>query len=144
MIACGERTDEDRGLRLCAAIRTQSPSAAPPLTGLDGSTVSTPICGYWSGNEVINALTSDDLPAPGCPVTPNVRHRALASRTARRRSAPSGVAFSAGDHVRDGQRVAAFHVVEQPCQIVLRTAIKQALNRRTTVSGTSGFFAALC
>jgi hypothetical protein len=54
----------------CILIR--SPSSAPPVIGLDGSTATTPTRLEFVRNEVIMALARVDLPTPGGPVMPTM------------------------------------------------------------------------
>ena len=58
---------------LIAFIRIRSPSSAPPVLRLDGSTEINPIC--FSGKSIrnlrTNSSTRDDFPAPPVPVIPS-------------------------------------------------------------------------
>ena len=58
------------GSVLCSAIRTRSPSSAPPLNGLDGSTASTATRRPAARYRVTIAVVRVDLPTPGGPVMP--------------------------------------------------------------------------
>ncbi len=65
-----------------AFIRIRSPSNAPPVFLLEGSTEITPI--YLSGKSIrkrrTNSSTSEDFPAPPVPVIPKHRRFALCSQ----------------------------------------------------------------
>ena len=58
------------GSSVCVCIRIRSPSTAPPLNGLDGSTAMMPTALPSRRSSVVSRSTSVDLPAPGGPVTP--------------------------------------------------------------------------
>ena len=51
-------------------MRTRSPSSAPPVIGLDGSTAITATVRPALRTSAISDATSVDLPAPGGPVIP--------------------------------------------------------------------------
>src|SRR5206468_275395 len=58
------------GSRKCACMRMRSPSTAPPLNGLDGSTATMPMRRSAARRCAVRRSVSVDLPAPGGPVTP--------------------------------------------------------------------------
>ena len=58
------------GSRKWSASRIRSPSSAPRVKGLDGSTEITPTVSSSARTCVMSAPISDDLPTPGGPVIP--------------------------------------------------------------------------
>src|SRR5882762_5358764 len=58
------------GSRLTDSIRIRSPSSAPPVNALVGSTATTPTERRWARKRWISASVSVLLPAPGGPVMP--------------------------------------------------------------------------
>jgi len=76
-------------------IRTRSPSTAPPVNGLDGSTA-TMATRRSSCLRKCSAswLTSDDLPVPGAPVTPIKCALPVCEKSSLSAARPSGVSFS--------------------------------------------------
>src|ERR1051326_1640372 len=81
-------------------MRMRSPSSAPPVSGLVGSTARMPTVHFCARNLFAISLTSVLFPAPGGPVTP-VRH-ARPTRAYRRprASAKRGSEFSAHEITR--------------------------------------------
>jgi len=53
-----------------SVMRIRSPSTAPPLNGLVGSTATMPTVRSWARSVRASALTTVDLPVPGAPVIP--------------------------------------------------------------------------
>src|SRR6266568_1135805 len=105
------------GSRLADSIRIRSPSSAPPVNGLVGSTATTPTESAWARNCWMSRSVSVLLPAPGGPVIPmrrappnrvcacdrtrsnpsrwfSTRLIARASAAGSRRSSPSRIASS--------------------------------------------------
>src|SRR2546428_254715 len=82
------------GSRLPDSIRIRSPSSAPPVNGLVGSTATTPTERRWARNRWIRASVSVLLPAPGGPVMPP-----------RRRNEQPGHGLDPARGRRDAQRL---------------------------------------
>ncbi len=59
------------GSSVWACIRMRSPSTAPPVNGLDGSTAITPTGTCSARSRLVTRSTSVDFPAPGGPVMPS-------------------------------------------------------------------------
>ena len=53
-----------------ACMRMRSPSTAPPVNGLDGSTATMPTVAPSARRWAVSRSTTVDFPAPGGPVTP--------------------------------------------------------------------------
>ena len=70
--ARGHRADEDAGSPARSRIRTRSPSSAPPLNGLVGSTAMMPTVSPLFRYSPARPLTKVDLPVPGDPVMPRM------------------------------------------------------------------------
>ena len=83
---------------LCSPIRTRSPSNAPPLNGLDGSTASTATRRSRARNRLIMAVVRVDFPTPGGPVRPTmtaVRGRPTSAfATSAARAPPASIRLS--------------------------------------------------
>jgi hypothetical protein len=59
------------GSSVWACIRMRSPSTAPPVNGLEGSTAITPTGTCRARSRLVTRSTSVDFPAPGGPVMPS-------------------------------------------------------------------------
>ena len=59
------------GSSVWVCMRMRSPSTAPPVNGLDGSTAITPTGRPSARRRLVTRSTSVDLPAPGGPVMPS-------------------------------------------------------------------------
>src|SRR5215467_562859 len=97
----------------CDCMRRRSPSTAPPVNGLVGSTARMPTTGAacpdrvespaepdaWRSS-VVKRSTSVLLPAPGGPVTPTRQARPVCAKSARTRSAPAAPSSSTSEMPR--------------------------------------------
>src|SRR5262249_42965584 len=79
----------------------RSPSSAPPVNGLDGSTARMPTVFCCARKRRASSLTSVLLPAPGGPVTPMRHARPTRGYTAASAAAKRGSPFSAHEIMRD-------------------------------------------
>ena len=71
LMLCRRDYAQAQGLQaLARSMRKRSPSTAPPVYGLDGSTAITATCSPASAQCSARWSSSVDLPAPGGPVTP--------------------------------------------------------------------------
>src|SRR5262245_39852631 len=85
----------------CACMRRRSPSTAPPLNGLVGSTATTPTFATpRARNCATSRSTSVLLPAPGGPVTPTRYARPVRPKIVRTRSALDGSSSSISEIAR--------------------------------------------
>ncbi len=78
----------------CACMRTRSPSSAPPVIGLDGSTAMTATVRPTRRTSTIKAATSVDLPDPGGPVIPTRCARPAVGYNRRSAASPTADRFS--------------------------------------------------
>ena len=78
----------------CACIRTRSPSSAPPVIGLDGSTAMTATVRPARRTSPSRAATRVDLPEPGGPVMPTRCARPAIGYIRRRAASPTADRFS--------------------------------------------------
>ena len=77
-----------------ACIRTRSPSSAPPVIGLEGSTATTPTERPAARTRSIREATSVDFPEPGGPVMPTRCARPACGYSRRMAASATGVRFS--------------------------------------------------
>src|SRR6187200_948451 len=75
-------------------MRTRSPSSAPPVIGLDGSTATTPTDRPAALTRSISDATSVDLPEPGGPVIPTRCARPAVGYSRRMAASATAVRFS--------------------------------------------------
>ena len=59
------------GSSACACMRMRSPSTAPPVNGLEGSTATIPTVAPLARRCAVSRSTTVDFPAPGGPVMPS-------------------------------------------------------------------------
>ena len=84
----------------CACMRTRSPSMAPPLNGLVGSTARTPTVWPALRQRETRPSTSVLLPAPGAPVMPTRNARPDRPNSSRTSAGPSSASFSTSEMPR--------------------------------------------
>ena len=82
------------GCAPCSPMRTRSPSTAPPVMGLDGSTATTATFWPRRSSSPSNACTRVDLPAPGLPVSPSTCARPRCGASAACKAGAPGAARS--------------------------------------------------
>ena len=92
--------DEHAFVGACACIRRRSPSTAPPVNGLVGSTAITPTVKPCFRSSAVSRSTSVLLPAPGGPVTPTDTRGPCWPKIARTRSALAGSSSSISEIAR--------------------------------------------
>src|SRR5688500_14638046 len=84
----------------CACMRTRSPSMAPPVNGLVGSTARTPTVWPDVRHRETRPSTSVLLPAPGAPVMPTRNARPDRPNSSRTSAGPSSASFSTSEMPR--------------------------------------------